>query len=262
MEANRVVKLFGWLRVTASRVMPFSFTRAGFSPVHRFSQLFWLALSVLAFSIPAFAQHFVVGVKAGVPITEYFQTGSQGGYRYGFEQSSSATRRYIVGFSWEWRTRHSYGIEVDALYTRVGYSDREDYVLQPVSWRAFSDLRGHSWDIPMLFKYRFGRPNGLFVCGGYSFRHVGPVRLHETVIDIYQLPSEHTEIRQYDYNETGDLPGNFSGLSVGAGVEVGKGWFRVAPELRYTHWVSNFANNALKLSPNQVEFFLGFSPHR
>jgi hypothetical protein len=234
--------------------------KAGLRVVRRLRQLVSPALSVVAFSIPSSAQHFAVGIKAGVPLTEYFQTGSQGGYSY--EQYSSSTRRYVVGLSWEWRTTNSYGIEVDALYTRVGYSDREGFVRPGVSGTVFSDLRGNSWDVPMLFKYRFGRSKRLSVSGGYSLRHIGPVRLHESVNELNLLPATHTEIRQYDYSETGDLPGNFSGLSMGAGFEVGKSWLRVAPEFRYTYWVSSFANNSLTLSPNQVEFFLGFSLQR
>ena len=79
-----------------------------------------LALLVFAAAAPEFAQGLHFGVKAGVPITAYFDTG-QTGDRNGSSEYSAATRRYTVGVSAEWRLNRSFGLELDALYKRMGY---------------------------------------------------------------------------------------------------------------------------------------------
>src|SRR5579871_3033679 len=78
---------------------------------------FW----VLLCATPAFCQGFHFGVKAGVPITPYFETGVSGSL-HGSATYSSATRRYTVGVSGEWRLTNSFGFEADAMYHRLGYA--------------------------------------------------------------------------------------------------------------------------------------------
>src|SRR5512135_1744881 len=128
-----------------------------------------LALLLLVLSAPGFAQSFLFGVKAGVPITQYFESG-----RYDF---TSATRRYTVGASAELRMRKHLGLEVDALYKRMGYNGAgsSGRFLPPFSSSVF-DVKGNSWDFPLMVKYRFGGRLHPFAAGGGVMRYIGPVR--------------------------------------------------------------------------------------
>jgi len=60
-----------------------------------------ISLLVLLIPIPANAQSLHLGVKAGIPLTEYFETGSSGSL-HGGATYSAATRRYTFGISGEW----------------------------------------------------------------------------------------------------------------------------------------------------------------
>ena len=233
--------------------------------------LFAIAMLLLSVSecLPQDSHRVTVGIKAGVPITGYFQTGSQRVYKFGFEQYSSAPRRYVVGISWEWRSVHRYGIEVDGFYTPVGYAHyyTSDLAASGVrSWdTTYSDVRGHSWDIPALLKYRFRKPSGMFASGGAVFRHLGPVRQTGISYSFTPTPSGDVQTQVIHQPDRKYTFGNFGGLTFGAGVEVGKSWIRFAPELRVTHWINNIGNNAiLQLKADQVQLFVGlaFSSHR
>ena len=105
----------------------------------------------------AFGQGFHAGIKAGVPLTEYFETGSSGGL-HGSADYSAATRRYTVGATGEWRPG-SFGLELDALYHRMGYVAIVHSIDSATgNYRDSAiDIKGNSWDFPLMAKYRFGR---------------------------------------------------------------------------------------------------------
>src|SRR5258708_5728565 len=71
---------------------------------------------LLAAASAAFSQPFTVGIKAGVPLTDFFSTVSSP--RFGF---NSNTKRFIVGGTAELRLPAGLGIEFDALYRRLNY---------------------------------------------------------------------------------------------------------------------------------------------
>ena len=81
--------------------------------------------------LPVFSQGVHVGVKAGIPMTQYFETGAAGGL-HGGATYSAATRRYTIGISGEWQFTHSFGFEADAMYHRMGYVARIQ-IAQPAS---------------------------------------------------------------------------------------------------------------------------------
>jgi hypothetical protein len=217
---------------------------------------------LIAFALPSLGQGIHLGVKAGVPLTEFFQTGFAPSRYTGFgTQYSAATRRYTVGLFMECRLYHGLGLEVEAQYKRMGYvHDETTYSYSPTPGTTIYDVKGHSWDFPGMGKYRFGRSQRPFVSAGGTFRHIGPVRARGASNWSYPDPSWHTVTYPIDTSEPDELNDrNFSGLTISGGFEFGRGWLRLFPELRYTHWLSNMgsARSALRLNPHQWEFLLG-----
>jgi hypothetical protein len=223
----------------------------------------WLALLFLMPSTSAVAQKFHFGVKGGVPLTEYFESGP--GPRTGrFTEFSSATRRYTVGPSFELRLNDLVGFEVDALYKRLGYSGRSFCGLrcQPqlpcqtclpiVGISTFEDVKGNSWDFPMMAKFRFGQRLHPYLAGGFVLRRLGSLNVRG-VNTSQELQSGRIINTPFTSVRSGDT---FVGLSVGAGIEFGLGRLRLLPELRYTGWTQN---GDPRFEPNQAEVLLGIS---
>lgn len=222
------------------------------------------ALFAVAFAAPALAQRFQLGLEAGVPMTEYFRTGSLYFPQSGRAQYSAATRRYTIGLLAEGRLYEGLGLEVCALYKRMAYAYNENSFSSSsgVQNTIVFDVKGSSWDFPIMMKYRFGRSRRPYVSGGFVVRHIGPVRARGVRTESDPFPTRHTVITQIDTGQPNELQDhrNFTGLIVGAGFEFGGRRLRFFPELRYTHWASNLgtAQDALRLNPDQAEFVLGF----
>jgi hypothetical protein len=217
------------------------------------------ALLALACASPALCQGLHFGVKAGVPITQYFETGETGGPQGGASYSA-ATRRYTVGVSGEWRLAR-FGFEIDALYHRMGYVGIVNSVDSASGnfSRSAIDVKGNSWDFPVLAKYRFGRAMRPYVAAGGVVRYVGPVRGRgeETVGSLVTGTSTTSPL---DTGEPSELRKRFyPGLAAAAGLELRAGRFRVLPEFRYTRWTANISppGGLLRFASNQVEFLAG-----
>ncbi len=211
-------------------------------------------------SLPGLAQGLHLGFKAGVPITQYFETGTAGGL-HGSAEYSAATRRYTVGASGEWRLGNSFGFEVDALYHRMGYvaivhsfdSANGNFANSAI------DIKGNSWDFPLLAKYRFGRRLSPFVAAGGVVRYVGPVRGRGelTVGSLVDRTSTSTPL---DTSDPSELRKRFyPGISAGGGIELRWSRVRVLPELRYVRWTANISapGGLLRFPSNQFEFLAG-----
>ena len=217
----------------------------------------WLAV---AFAITASGQSFRGGLKLGVPFTQYFETGASGD-RNGNTVYSAATRRYTFGASGELRWANSFGFELDALYRRMGYVGIVNFA-SPSSGTIDNtaiDVKGNSWDFPVMAKYRFGHLARPFLAGGGVLRYVGPVRGkgQRTIGSLVSGTSTTTPI---DTTDPSELRKRFySGLTVGGGIEIGADRFRVLPEIRYTRWTANIAglNGLLRFAANQTEFLVG-----
>lgn len=221
------------------------------------------ALLALVFIIPVRSQTFLAGVKAGVPVTDYFETGASGGL-HGGGAYSSATRRYTVGASVEWHLTNAFGFEVDGMFHRLGYS-ASIYVFPGNGY--FQDsavyVAGDSWDFPLVAKYRFGRVIRLSISGGGVLRYIGPVHLNGVEasgnLAFSNSPTATTTLSSSDPT---DLAKRFyPGITLAEGVEFPVGRFRLVPELRYTRWTANIAGSdgVLRFAPNQVEVLLGVS---
>jgi len=129
------------------------------------------ALFVLVFALPVWGQDIHAGLKLGVPFTQYFETGTAGSL-HGSADYSAATRRYTLGASGEWRLTNAFGFEVDALYHRMGYVGLVNYFDSANGNFSNSaiDVKGDSWDFPVMAKYRFGRVVRPYVAGGGVLR--------------------------------------------------------------------------------------------
>src|ERR1700730_16284985 len=104
---------------------------------------------VLISALPAFCQGFHLGVKGGIPITQYFETGTTAD-RNESATYSAATRRYTIGVSGEGRFTNSLGFEVDAMYHRMGYVGIVNDFFSGNFQNSAIDVKGNSWDFPVL----------------------------------------------------------------------------------------------------------------
>ena len=220
------------------------------------------AFYVLIFASPVFCQGLQLGLKAGIPMTQYFDTGATGSL-HGSAAYSAATRRYTVGASAEWRFRNSFGFELDAMYHRMGYVaivhffDSANGNFQD----SAIDVKGNSWDFPVLAKYRFGHVTRPYVAAGGIVRYVGPVRGRgeQTIGSLVDRSSSTTPL---DTGDPSELRKRFyPGLTAAAGLEakVHAGHLRVLSEFRYTRWTANISapGGLLRFASNQAEFLAG-----
>jgi hypothetical protein len=121
------------------------------------------------------------------------------------------------------------------------------------------DVKGNSFDFPLMVKYRFGRLVRPYVAGGGVLRHVGPVRGRGTETNG-SLVTRTSSTSPIDTAEPSDLRKRFyPGLTVVGGIEIGGGRIRVLPEFRYTRWTANISgpDGVLRFAPNQAEFMVG-----
>ena len=224
-----------------------------------FTKCLSLVLLFMVLATPAFAQGIRFGVKGGVPISEYFDSGS----RY-----SSATRRYTLGPSVEVTVWEGLSLEFDALYKRIGYAGGivRTFTRQPPFYTDTFDVKGSSWDFPLMVKYRLSPFLPLYVAGGGIVRHIGPVRERGVrtgtrLVAVDGRPVSMMFSEPIDTSDPSDLrKRTWPGLTVSGGIEFGRGRFRVLPEFRFTRLTSNINDRlgTLRFEPNQVEFLLGF----
>ncbi|HVP49290.1 MAG TPA: outer membrane beta-barrel protein [Bryobacteraceae bacterium] len=215
-------------------------------------------LLIIVSVIRAYPQGLHLGLKAGVPITEYFETGSRRGL-HGGQDYSAATRRYTVGAGLEWQLTNPVRLELDAMFHRMGYVGIVNFFDSASGsfQKSAIDVKGDSWDFPLTAKYRFRRALRPYLAGGPALRYVGPVRGRgqQTAGSLAEGTSSTTSI---DTTDPSELKKRFyPGLTAATGVEFGEGRFHVSPEIRYTRWVGGGPGGLLRF-PNQVEFLVGF----
>src|SRR5271157_3897298 len=95
----------------------------------------------------AWPQPFSAGLKAGVPLTDFFTTVENISY--------SVPNRYIVGVTAELRLPAGFGIEGDVLFRHLNYTDR--FLSTPVTTTT-DKATSSAWEFPILLKYRFHTP--------------------------------------------------------------------------------------------------------
>lgn len=195
---------------------------------------------LLLIASPAFGQ-VSFGLKAGLPVTETFRTGSLPNLRY-----LSDTKRYTLGPTVEVKLPFGLGVELDALYKRLDYETSA--FDNPVSQTRTT---ANSWEFPLLLKYRFEKKGVVqpFLDTGASFHHISGLKQVGTLATAG--PSEFRR----SFN---------GGWVLGGGLDIHAILIRISPELRYTRWTSaNFENqtnpSAFQSKRNQVELLVGFT---
>src|SRR5215475_5974927 len=101
------------------------------------------AILFLLFSGAAVAQPFGVGIKGGVPMTDFVDAVNQGTPNLSYVVR---TNRYVVGPMAELRLPFGFGVEVNALYRHYSFSGTPGSVTTG------------AWEFPLLAKYKFKAP--------------------------------------------------------------------------------------------------------
>lgn len=206
---------------------------------------------LVGFTTSALAQDLRFGVKVGVPLTTYFETG-QIAVRGGVLEYSSATRRYTLGPSVEWRLKPRVALEFDALYKHLGFVRTENTSVSGVTLNSSYEVKGNSWDFPMMAKYRWNGRVVPYVASGFVLRYMGLGRTR----GVKTVQTAQTTITTPIEGE--DTVAAFvPGATVALGMEFGRTRMRLLPEFRYSRWRRTIFGQ-LYLEPNQIEFLLGF----
>ncbi|MCL4402302.1 MAG: PorT family protein [Acidobacteria bacterium] len=188
----------------------------------------------------AFSAPFTIGVKAGVPLTDFFSTVQSP--NFGF---NSSTKRYIIGPTAQLNLPLGFAVEFDALYRRFNYNSTS--TLPDLA----SQTSGNAWEFPLLLKYRFPgvviRP---FVDAGVAW---------DTLSGLKQSFSNAISTG----NPAQLRNSTTTGIVVGGGLDVHAIVLHIAPEVRFTHWGSEHfrdaVNNLIHSNQNQAEFLLGIT---
>lgn len=196
------------------------------------------------------AQRIEAGVKAGVPVAGPFETGTF--FQIGFgESGASAARRFTGGPMAVVRFTRRLGLEVDALYQRLGF-DRT--TKGGGVFYNFTSAKANSWEFPLLGRMRLRRIGGaeMYVSAGPSFRAVSGVSAR--LLGLNPIANT-TGSATHDY--TFDNRSHFGGAAA-AGLRVRAGPVYLSPEIRYTRWREDAQFDPyLHSQQNQVAFLLG-----
>lgn len=197
----------------------------------------------------AWGQPISVGVKGGVPLTDFVET-----FRGNSASYVTNTKRYTVGPTVEFRLPARFSIEVDALYKRFGFDSQSTAGQQT----ALTRTRGNSWEFPILAKFEIlPGPIRPFVNAGISIRHLSGIKQVRSVVS--GVTFNQVEINNpAEFNKETDL-----GFAFGGGIAFKAGRLRISPELRYTRWGSENLrdpiNSLLRTNRNQADFLLGIT---
>lgn len=205
------------------------------------------AILLLAVS-PARGEIFSIGVRGGVPLTDFFDTASRGSLAF-----FSDTKPYVVGPAVELHLPFRLGIGFDALYRRVNYESTE------IVGGAVTATRttGNSWEFPLLLRWRFsGAPITPFVNSGVAFRHLSGLRQVRSFFTDGTPSAVETDRPPELENRTSP------GFVAGGGLELRAGPVRISPEIRYTRWGwTSFrdVDGLLRSKNGQADFLVGFT---
>jgi hypothetical protein len=206
-------------------------------------------LALILFVGYAFAQPFSFGVKGGVPLTDAFSASQGSPTSY-----SSVTRRYTVGPTAEIGVPlFGLSVEADGLYRRIGWNSNRAATALYEPYQ--STARMGAWDFDALLKHRIGGPGvHAYLGAGAAFSRLFTTR------ENYTFPGPPPgDLSKQMVDEVQSK--NIGGIVVSAGVKFG-GAIRVAPELRYTRWLSNNIIGGLpnlSTQVNQVEVLVSIT---
>ncbi len=182
----------------------------------------------LVFLAPADSQVLSFGLKAGVSVTDAYNSGqvADGG-------ESHSNDRYILGPTAEIHFPLHLSIEADALYRHSSFSVTGG----GISGIPNGNFPVNDWQFPVLAKFdillgaAIARP---FADAGIVYRHVSGNN---------SFPPAHA---------------NGAGIALGAGITIKVAHFRLEPEIRYTHWGQE-AFVSVPSTSNQADLLVGFT---
>jgi hypothetical protein len=153
---------------------------------------------------------------------------------------------------------HGFGVELDALYSRFGYTSTSSDFL---GGSYFSRARANQWQFPIVLKRRLPIP----LVRPYALVGYAPLYTSGSVINsgVQVSPyGDRTAIPATTY------PADYGfdhGLVAGGGMEFGGSHLRIAPEFRYIRWknplFSDYGSRGFYIqSPqNEVQLLLGIT---
>jgi hypothetical protein len=220
----------------------------------RFSLPVWIAVLAGLGCTPTFSQSVSFGVKGGARLT---------GDLVSSGETVSESKRYTLGPMVEFKLPFRLGLEIDALYKRVGTREFNTDILGD-QFRTRD--RSNSWEFPIQAKYRLpGKRARPYVGSGYALRAISGSGTADSIccFGSSSVPASVTRtVTTYSTNY--DVS---QGAVVSGGLELKAGPLKVSPELRYTRW----NNHALSTSgsrgffaesaQNQAEVLVGISWH-
>jgi len=195
----------------------------------------------------AWPQPFSAGLKAGVPLTDFFTTVENISY--------SVPNRYIVGVTAELRLPAGFGIEGDVLFRHLNYTDR--FLSTPVTTTT-DKATSSAWEFPILLKYRFHTPIARpYVDAGVAWDTLSGLTdtITQTVAPVFSTTTTST-------SKPASLSNNTTmGFVMGAGIDIHALVIHISPELRYTRWASPHFNlsGVINSNQNQAEFLVGIT---
>lgn len=193
------------------------------------------------------AQPISVGIKGGLPLTEFVDTLSDAGV------TLRSSNHLIIGPSVELRLPGGVGVELDLLYRRFNYNANSTVVNSILNIQT----SGNSWEFPLLLKKRLGSegPVHPFIDAGFSFSKLSGLKSvvtnPQTVVTL---------------NQPAELKNDFAtGVVIGAGIDIHAVLLHVIPEFRFTRWNRDQIDGTiiparpLSSNRNQAEFLIGIT---
>lgn len=218
-----------------------------------------LCLFILAGSI-VLPQEIRIGVQGGERFGDFFL---QGGYRghFGIADYTSKPVPYTLGPIGEIGLPFRLSFESSALYQRFHYSYSGRSVSGIITNFA-AKTTGDAWSFPAHLKWRPLRRHPVFFVGGPVMRHLSG--LHQVVNYRKSGLVIPDPIGTSSTTDPTDLRKRwYPGLELGGGWHFQFSRVLISPEIRYTRWTANAAedrvNRILQFPPNQIGLLVGIT---
>ena len=214
---------------------------------------------------PLAAQTFTVGLKGGVPFTDFFHDSKTIGRGYGLLYYTSKPVRYTIGPAVEFPLTYRFSLEASALYQRFHYSSAGDDLTYGQKFAA--KTTGNAWSFPLLLKLRPKISHvPFYIAAGPVIRHLGGLHQFRTETIPTGLPPSPALTQRRDIPDPPELGKRwYPGVSTAGGLNWKLSRVMVSPELRYTRWTANIATDRfasvrpLRFPANQFDLLLGLS---
>jgi Outer membrane protein beta-barrel domain len=214
--------------------------------------MWFVVLWLLVFALPGFSQHrpaLDFGIRAGRPQTPVLDVQNNQCIGLIGLRETIQDPAYTVGPTLEVGLNDRLSVQMDAMYKLLRYENT--YSVFNLYYGGGS-TRASWWEFPVRAKWKFS--NGEvqpFASGGISFNRVrGTTNSYQYTIATGSESRSSSPFR---------LDGPSFGFVAGGGVELKAGPFRIAPELRYTHWTRQYSQPGQYAWPNQFDILTGFT---